>query len=162
MEHEMLIRSIHAALSSIVEPRFFETERGFQGALLGELHQRVPLAAGTVIEQEYQKRLLIHGISQRPDIVIHEPFDPFRHRAPTDGNHAVLEIKRRSTERQAILDFEKLRVMTEVLDYPLAMFVNIDSAETYVEVSPPELREHLVCFAVYRGDTGTEVIECRA
>ncbi|TKC91703.1 hypothetical protein FAZ69_04475 [Trinickia terrae] len=162
MRRENLIGAFRAALSSIIEPRFFETERGFQGALIIELHRRVPLTAGTVIEQEYQKRLLIHGISQRPDIVIHEPFDPSRHRARTDGNHAVLEIKRRSTERQAILDFEKLRVMTEVLDYPLAMFVNIDSAETYVEVSPPELRDRLICFAVYRGDTGTEVIERRA
>jgi hypothetical protein len=52
--------------------------------------------------------------------------------------------------------------MTEVLDYPLAVFVNIDSADTYVEVSPPELRERLVCFAVFRGHTGTEVIERRA
>lgn len=162
MEREDLIGAFHAALASIVEPRFFETERGFQGALLGELHRRVPLAAGTVIEQEYQKRLLVHGISQRPDIIIHEPFDPSRHREPSEGNYAVLEIKRRSTERQATLDFEKLRVMTEVLDYPLAVFVNIDSADTYVEVSPPELREHLVCFAVFRGHTGTEVIERRA
>jgi hypothetical protein len=162
MERESLIGAVRAALASIVEPRFFATERGFQGALLSELHRRVLLVVGTVIEQEYQKRLLIHGISQRPDIIIHEPFDPSLHREPSEGNYAVMEIKRRSTERHARLDFEKLRVMIEVLDYPLAVFINIDSTDTYVEVSPPELREHLVCFAVIRGNTGTEVIERRA
>ncbi|WP_341314534.1 hypothetical protein WN982_04245 [Paraburkholderia sp. IMGN_8] len=161
MEHEMLIRNFRDALSSIAEPRLFETERGFQGALLAELHRLVPLPVGTVIEQEYQKRLQVHGLSQRPDIIIHEPFDPTRHRTPAEGNHAVVELKLQATRAQAIVDFGKLCVIMDVLEYPLAIFVNVGSPVNHVEASPPALRGRLVCFAVWKEGASVKVIEDR-
>ncbi|NMM02323.1 hypothetical protein HHL24_30915 [Paraburkholderia sp. RP-4-7] len=161
MEREKLIRDFRTALSSIVEPRLFETERGFQGALLAEMHRLVPLPVGTVIEQEYQKRLRQHGLSQRPDIIIHEPFDPTRHRTPADGNHAVVELKLRATAAHAIVDFDKLSLIRDVLEYPLAIFVNIGSAITHANVAPPSLHGFLVCFAVYRDGVSVGVIEDR-
>jgi hypothetical protein len=65
------------ALKSIHEPRFFETERGFQGELLVQLAKRLREAAfpgDPVVEQEYQKTIPSHGIKIRPDIIIHVPF----------------------------------------------------------------------------------------
>ncbi|WP_198161254.1 hypothetical protein, partial [Variovorax sp. WDL1] len=82
MDHNALIAHIETALRSIMHARFYETERGFQGALLAALREHVPtqfLSDQTIIEQEYQKRLDRHGLKIRPDIIIHEPFDETQH-----------------------------------------------------------------------------------
>ena len=78
MDKETLLARITTALEAVTAPRFYESERGYQGALLGELKRVIPehlLPADTIIEQEYQKRLKTHGLNIRPDIIIHDPFD---------------------------------------------------------------------------------------
>lgn len=125
------------------------------------MHRLVPLPVGTVIEQEYQKRWRQHGLSQRPDIIIHEPFDPTRHRTSAEGNHAVVELKLKATRAQAVVDFGKLCVIMDVLEYPLAIFVNVGSSVNHVEASPPALRGRLVCFAVWKEGASVKVIEDR-
>lgn len=104
MDHETLLAHLIEALGAITAPRFYETERGFQGALLAELHKTIPhhlLPEGAVIEQEYQKRLYGHGLTIRPDIIIHEPFDEARHDSRKDGNVAVIELKRDASQEGA-------------------------------------------------------------
>ena len=62
----------------ITEPRFFATERGFQGELLAELRARLHEAyfpGDPVVEQEYQKRMREHDIRIRPDLIVHIPFE---------------------------------------------------------------------------------------
>lgn len=74
MNNETLLDHICTALAAVVAPRYFETERGFQGALQSELDRVLPkhqLSAGAIVEQEYQKRLMFHGLQIRPDIIIH-------------------------------------------------------------------------------------------
>src|SRR5215469_14629161 len=66
--HEFLIM-LSQSLESIREPRFFQTERGYQGELLAELRKRlrdVALPGDPVVEQEYQKRIPDHEIKIRP------------------------------------------------------------------------------------------------
>ena len=88
------------ALERIQEPRFFQTERGYQGELLAELRTRLADAAfpgDPVVEQEYQKRIRLHGIKIRPDIIIHTPFE----RGCTerrDRDRALIENRSRRTE----------------------------------------------------------------
>jgi hypothetical protein len=156
--HDVL-RGVRDALAAITAPRFFQTERGYQGALLGQLYERLRLPTPALVEQEYQKQAGQHGLTIRPDIVVHEPFDPKRHRARTEGNLAVIELKLRATAAEALADFKSLRSMLDVLHYPLGVFVNIDAAVTYAELVPQEVRDRVACFAVMLADGVPQIVE---
>ena len=121
------------ALKSIREPHLFETERGFQGELLAQLRIRIGDAqfpGEPIVEQEYQKTMPLHGLNTRPDIIVHIPFERGRAEQRDQGNFVAMELKLRATERDAIEDFGKLARICEILAYPLAVFINIDSRET--------------------------------
>lgn len=161
MDHETLLAYLIDALGSITAPRFYETERGFQGELLAELHKTIPhhlLPEGAVIEQEYQKRLQMHGLTIRPDIIIHEPFGEARHRSRKDGNVAVIELKRDASQADAVGDFESLVKMMEVLAYPTAIFINIASETTHAALLPTDWRSRMTCLAVSLRDGKPHVI----
>jgi hypothetical protein len=143
-----LISCIHDALMAITNPRFFETERGFQGEFLAQLGCRFALSDRAILEQEYQKRAEAHGLTNRPDIIIHEPYDPVHHANRTEGNVAVIELKLRATEEKAADDFKNLSDMIDVLHYPLGIFINIDSAITYSYLVPENIRGRIALFAV--------------
>ena len=49
MEPENIAACLRDALQAITAPRFYETERGFQGQLLVELSRRLNLAAPAVV-----------------------------------------------------------------------------------------------------------------
>ncbi len=93
MNETAIRQSICEALAAIVQPRFFETERGFQGQFLLEFGKRLRLTDQAIIEQEHQKTLLAHGLNLRPDVILHEPFDPVRHRTGPTGNLAIIAFK---------------------------------------------------------------------
>jgi hypothetical protein len=114
------------------------------------------------LQQEYQKQAGQHGLTSRPDIVVHEPFDPKRHCARTEGNVAVIELKLRATAAEALADFRSLRSMLDVLRYPLGVFVNIDAAVTHAELVPQDVRGRIACFAVMLADDGPQIVEQRA
>jgi hypothetical protein len=154
-----VLRSVRDALAGITSPRFFQTERGYQGALLARLHERQQLPSHIVVEQEYQKRAGQHGLTIRPDIVVHEPFDPERHDTRTDGNAAVIELKLRATAEEALADFQSLRLMLDVLHYPLGVFINIDSAVTHAELVPQAVGGRIACFAVMLADGVPRIVE---
>jgi len=153
-----VLRSVHDALAAVTAPRFFQTERGYQGALLEQLHRQLRLDHNTIVEQEYQKRAVQHGLTIRPDIVVHEPFDPERHRARTEGNVAVIELKLRANAADARADFQSLRSMLDVLHYPVGVFINIDSAVTHAELVPQDVRGRIACFAVMLADGMPQIV----
>jgi hypothetical protein len=149
MEYAALLAHIETALRAITHPRFYASERGYQGELLVQLRKAMPaklLPEEALIEQEYQKRLENHGLSIRPDIIIHEPFDPARHRDRTEGNIAVVELKLRASRREAVEDFDSLARIMEALSYPVAVFINIGSTATHADAIPESARGRIICF----------------
>jgi hypothetical protein len=146
-----ILEIIKASLSSIANPRFYETERGFQGELVGELRNRLPEIEleKTIVEQEYQKRIKDHGFKIRPDIIIHIPFKNSHFTSRREGNFVVIELKHRATENEALADYERLSSMCDVLGYPLGVFINIDSDETYIGKFQGPHMERLRSFSVH-------------
>jgi len=148
-----MIPTIMTALRRVTTQRFFETERGYQGELLGELRTALPqlaLDGGPIIEQEYQKRLRVHGIDRRPDIIIHIPTPDGGDRR--EGNFAVFELNFRCGPKEAQEDFENLDTVIGTLDYPLGVFVNIDSARTQAAHYAGPYRDRIHFFAVRLAD----------
>lgn len=161
MDRDTLLGHLTAALRTIITPRFYQNERGFQGELLVRLRQTIPadfLLDEMIIEQEHQKNITLHGLGGRPDIIIHEPYDESHHSSRRDGNHVVIEIKRSASLSRAIEDITSLINMIETLDYPLAIFINIASDNTWADRVPTEWRDRIVCFAVYLQNGEAHVI----
>lgn len=105
---DALIRATEAAIHQVGHPRFFATERGFHGrfyyALQTQLDQEGILTEGRILEMEYQKSGR-HGLTQRPDIVLHVPAEPGT--SVQDNNFAVWALKFRASEGDARDDFRK-------------------------------------------------------
>jgi hypothetical protein len=161
MDRKELLNVIAAALTSVTDPHYYEDERGFQGEFYAQLRLRLrdmALPEGTLIREEYQKRLAEHGLRIRPDIILHEPFDPGRHRGRDEGNHAVMELKRRATPGTAADAFTNLVAMIDVLNYPLGVFINIDSPKTWTESVPEAHRAHIICLAVHLDENGESLV----
>jgi hypothetical protein len=151
------------ALRAIRESRFFGTERGYQGELLSELRARIlgaDLPGDPIVEQEYQKTLPQHGLTIRPDIIIHIPFERGFTNSREEGNFVAIELKRRASRKQAEGAFENLRQIKEALDYPITFFVNIDSANPYAELCPRSIADGTECIAV-RLEGGIPVINAQ-
>ena len=118
MDSKELLTVITGALTSVTDPHYYEDERGFQGEFYAQLRMRmgkIALPQGALLREEYQKRLEEHGLRIRPDIILHEPFDPARHRGRDEGNHAVMELKRRATSGTAADAFTNLVAMIDAL-----------------------------------------------
>ncbi len=142
---------LQEALGSICEEWFFQDERGYQGELLQELGRRLErgsLPGDPIIQQEYQKRLPLHKIRIRPDIIVHVPFERGLVEKRDQENFIAIELKRRATVRTARKAFRNLGQMKKVLNYPLTIFINVDSNETQAAVCPKGIAGQTVCFAV--------------
>jgi hypothetical protein len=145
------ITILREALGAISEARFFATERGFQGALIHELSKRLTQAQfpdDPVVEQEYQKTLPFHGLTIRPDLIIHVPFDRKKTASRKEGNFVAIELKVRASSADAADDFMSLKLLHEVIHYSMTIFVNIDAQETHARLCPAAIAAHTVCFAV--------------
>jgi hypothetical protein len=144
-----MIPTIVMALRRVSVPRFFDTERGYQGEFLAELRAALPelgLPGDVIVEQEYQKTLPAHKINVRPDIIIHVP-------TPEDGNRrldnfAVFELNYQAGPKEAQEDFENLDTVIGALDYPLGVFVNVDSVRTQATHYRGAYRDRIHFFAV--------------
>jgi hypothetical protein len=158
---DTFLSSMYEALRACDHPRFFETERGFQGQLLIELKKRFDLPDQAILEQEYQKCLNLHGLNIRPDIIIHEPYNPLRHASRSSGNIAVIELKLNASTKQASLDIENIEKMLEILQYPIGVFVNIGSINTYSELVPSKLKGRIILYAVSLQAGKVNVVEKR-
>jgi hypothetical protein len=116
---EELLNIVRESLLEITNPRFFETERGFQGMLLHRIQSRLSgkAWAGAVVEQEYPKKLKEHGLKIRPDLIIHVPFNPEKHKSRREGNFAVIELKLRANKERAIKDYNHLISVLSIVIY---------------------------------------------
>ncbi|WP_421574810.1 hypothetical protein [Stenotrophomonas maltophilia] len=157
MDSKELLNVIAAALTSVTDPHYYEDERGFQGEFYAQLRLRLRdlvLPEGALLREEYQKRLAQHGLRIRPDIILHEPFDLGRHRGRDQGNHSVMELKRRATRGTAADALSNLVAMIDTLNYPLGVFINIDSSKTWTESVPDSHRDRIVCLAAHLDENG--------
>lgn len=148
---DLVIDALRKSMMSIVDPRFYETERGYQGALIAQLTAHLDwakFAGSPIIEQEYQKTLPNHGMKIRPDAIIHIPFVLGGFEERTQGNFVAVELKRKASVADAVADYESLLLMAQRLAYPLTIFINIDSEDNHHEHCPAEIREQTYSVAV--------------
>lgn len=144
-----MIPRIVAALRAVRIPRFFETERGYQGELLADLRAALPalgLHREAIVGQEYQKKLHLHDITIRPDIIIHVPTTQGGNRRI--GNSIVFELKRKAGPTRAQEDFGSLDTIIDALHYSFGVFVNIDSDRTQAAHYHGPHRDRIHFFAV--------------
>lgn len=104
------------------------------------------------MEQEYQKRAEDHGLTIRPDIIIHVPFNRGRFPDRTKGNYAVIQLKRRGGIKKALNDYCNLALMCEILDYGIGVFINVDSEIPHLKDYEGHAKEKLYGFAVQLQD----------
>ena len=156
-----IVQAIKESLLEITHERFYETERGFQGEFGSELRSRLPKLEleGAIVEQEYQKRIRHHGFQTRPDLIIHIPFEETEHSSRSEGNFLVIEFKRRASRMDARADYENLHEMCEKLGYPLAVFINIDTEETYIEECIQPSQAKIYAFSVSLRDGEVQINE---
>lgn len=149
---DLLLRGFRDSIRAIKTRRLFSTERGYQGRLLTELDKRNMIEkiipGDAVIEQEYQKSLETHGINIRPDIIIHIPYSEETGLSRASGNFVIIQLKLKANEIKAKEDFKNMDLMFSKLDYPLGIFLNIDSDKTFYSSYSGEHKDRLHCFAV--------------
>jgi hypothetical protein len=153
------------ALSSIKEPLLFTDERGFQGELLAEIRLRLQglgIPGDPIIQQEYQKTIPTHGITIRPDLIVHIPFERKTTASRKAGNFVAVEMKVAATPKEAADDFESLKKIQKALRYPLIIFLNVGSLRTYADLCPNAIAPQTVCFAIQLKDGTTSVVMQRA
>ena len=148
---ESIIDSTIAALSSIENPRFFKSERGYQGIfycrLYDELDSRNLITEDQIIEMEHQKSSR-HGITQRPDIIFHIPVE-ISGADVNENNYAVWAFKPNADHDAAQEDFEKLDQMFEMINYPLGFFINIRTDQHHLNNYNGQFRDRLFGFSVW-------------
>ena len=130
------ITILRSAIERVRESRLFATERGYQGQLASELDRLLDVESGgftrPLVEQEYQKRADVHGITLRPDIVIHIPYDRGVSPSRRHDNYLVILFKLSAKQRLADEDFTKLSTICSRLDYPIGAFLNIASTDLWL------------------------------
>jgi len=140
VQTSLMIGIIAEAIKQIRPRRLFSSERGFQGQLQANLdrllRERNLICNRTLVEEEYQKTIPNHGISHRPDIIIHISFEEGITRSRREGNFIVFELKLRATKNGALDVFAKLNDYITILKYPLGVFVNIDREKSFIELIP--------------------------
>ena len=156
---QIISDAVYSVLRRIRNKRFFENERGFQGEFTTILATvlGINLPNNTIIEEEHQKILRIHGLKLRPDIVIHIPYHEITNPDRKSGNFIVFALKKRSSEKIAIEEFEKLDKMIKILNYKLGVYINIDSEKTFYENCVVDSKDKIMCFAV-KGDDNENIV----
>jgi len=138
------------AMKQIALPRFFKSERGYQGIFYCKLYKEFKKCGivneDCIIEMEYQKSAR-HRIYQRPDIILHIPVE-HSGAVPTDNNFAVWALKARANKAAALEDFEKLNQMFTYLNYEIGFFVNIGNDFHHLNNYNGKFQDRLICFAV--------------
>jgi len=151
MDEFLFIELLELSLKEIVNPRFYQTERGYQGELNGLLSQKLKglgEQSNLISENEYQKKESEHGLKIRPDIIIHEPFNSEYHEERTSGNFIVVELKLNGSLKGVKMDFENIDSMIDELEYKRGVFININSKENFSENYEGVHRDKLNFYAV--------------
>lgn len=151
MNDQKFLEVFRQSIKSIEDKRYFSTERGYQAELYCQLKERLNptwIQSKAILEVEYQKTEEKHGIKLRPDIVLHVPFESGQYNNRLSGNYIVIELKLRANERKAKEDFKKLNSIFQELNYPLGIFLNINSDKTFCDRYFGNYGQRLHCFAV--------------
>jgi len=100
MDSVLIIETIIEALKNMDSPRFFKTERGFQGRFACALYERFDAKKifqdDTIIEEEYQKRPGVHRTKLRPDLIVHIPVESSQASTRKENNFVVFEFKKQA------------------------------------------------------------------
>ena len=158
---QIILEATVEALRAVTQPRFFRSERGYQGrfycALQEALDRRGVLEGGSILEMEYQKARR-QQMTQRPDIILHIPAEESG--APVwDNNLAVFALKRKASPgRETLADFAKMEEMCDRLRYPLAVFINVDASVHHLGLYSGRFRDRVHAFAVSLDEDGTPLI----
>ncbi len=152
MDKDAFLDIFADSIKAITDIRYFRNERGYQARLITEMTSRTNIEpifpSNAICEQEYQKTLKNHGINIRPDIIIHVPYEQGIYGNRRSGNFVVIQLKLSASLRDARKDFDKLDLMFHKLDYPLGIFLNINSPKTFHNFYTGAYSERLYCFAV--------------
>ena len=159
MEDSDLIEILELSIAEVLNPRFFETERGYQGELNGLISQKLKGQAESnlISESEHQKKDYQHGLKIRPDIIIHEPFNEEYHESRTEGNYIIIELKLRGDEKKVLADFENIDSMIDALNYKVGIFINIDSDNNFHNSYSGNHRDKMKFYAVALSEDGKNV-----
>lgn len=133
-----ILRATVDALHQIRETRFYSTVRAYQGrfycALQKELMDRGFVDGNCILEQQLQ-------------IILHVPAEDSG--APAgENNSGVWALKRAANSEGARDDFDKLDSLFETLNYPLGVFINLDSDQHHFAAYTGPFSERLFCAAV--------------
>jgi len=111
-------------LKKIFNPRFYNTERGFQGEFSSNIKAAMISCADNdyVLEEEYQKKYTIYNTKQRPDLIFHKPAIDSD---VTKNNIYVWLFKRNAKIADIKNDFTKFIELKNILKYRSGIFVNI-------------------------------------
>jgi len=154
----IIIEMVITAFKRIKSPRFFKTERGFQGRLNSVLNriqeEQHIFPDGTIIEEEYQKKLDPHGMRQRPDIIIHVPIESGHSNNRKENNYVVFALKLNARKNEVMKDFKKLDEVIEKLNYQFGIFININSINCFLEEyqGPNNDKLHEFCIKQINGN----------
>ena len=138
MEIPLALNCVALAIKQIRRRRYFNSERGFGGQLQANLEvllrENGIIPDEAVVEEEYQKRKNNHGMTYRPDIVVHLPIEEGITNNRKEGNFIAFELKLRANQKAAVEVFKKLNSYIMNLGYELGIFVNIDSEKSFIEL----------------------------
>jgi hypothetical protein len=70
----------------------------------------------------------------------------------------VVELKRHATPSTAAHAFTNLVAMIDTLNYPLGVFINVDSSRAWAEAVPETHRLRVACLAVHLDENGEPVV----
>jgi hypothetical protein len=161
--HRQIIDATVQAILKVTAPRFFKSERGFQGEfycqLRAELQRETILQEDLLLEMEYQKGDR-HGTHQRPDIILHVPAE-YRNADVRENNIAIWALKRRASTQDAVDDFGKVNTMFEALRYSLGFFINIDSQHTRMSAYTGSFPDRIYAIAVHLTEEGVQLRTAR-
>ncbi|MGC2434866.1 MAG: hypothetical protein WA433_13900 [Desulfobaccales bacterium] len=150
-ELEKIIKATVESLKSITQERFYRTERGYQGRFYCALQESLDgmgiFDNGVILEMEYQKTASLHQTTQRPDIVLHIPFE-YSGAKRNINNYAVWALKHHGNYRKVRDDFTKLDLMFENLHYPIGLTIIIDSDQPMLASYKGNFQERIHSFAV--------------
>jgi len=148
---------------SLTNGRYWKSERAFQSEFYCNLkkHRRDLIPQAAIPETEYQKIKSVHGLTARPDLIVHIPFESGHTRSRKEGSEIVFEFKVRSTLRKAISDFYKLNKFIEKLNYQKGIFINIDSdGRTFLSSYRGENKEKIHELSVFRDGNKIKIKHC--
>lgn len=163
MNPHIFLELVVTAFKTVSTPRFYKTERGFQGrfacALYKVLDARGIFPDDLIIEEEYQKSIKDHGIRLRPDLLIHIPVESSGIEGRDKNNFVAFAFKKNASANDAKSDFNKLEEIVEKLNYLLIIFVNLNSESALLKYYSGQYKDRIHGYAIEIGQNGQIMLQ---